>query len=234
MVTEWLEWARGPAFRFSIALMILGLFRLMILNTSNILDIMSRSRGRSIPWKSVLGDTANWLFPYKKMRPHAFFAITSFVFHVAVIVTPVFLAAHIELWRRGTGAGWAAIPQAVADYMTWIAIAAAGVLFAKRASARVARALSRPQDYLLPLLIMIPFVSGYLAAHPGVNPFDYSATMLVHVLSGNVVLVLIPFTKLSHAVLFPTTQLMSEMAWHLSPGSGKRVAVTLGKENEPV
>jgi nitrate reductase gamma subunit len=168
------------------------------------------------------------------MRPHAFFAITSFLFHISIIATPLFLAAHVELWRRGTGIGWAAIPQTVADYMTLVAIVAGLFLFVKRTSARVARALSRPQDYILPLLILVPFVSGYLAAHPGISPFDYSATMLVHVLSGNVVMVLVPFSKLSHVVLFPTTQLMSEMAWHLAPGSGERVAVTLGKENEPI
>ena len=163
-----------------------------------------------------------------------FFAIFSFLFHVAIIVTPIFLAAHISLWRRGTGIGWAAIPQTAADYLTLIAIVAGVVLLAKRMSAQVARTISRPQDYVLPLVILIPFVSGYLAMHPGINPFDYNATMFVHVMSGNIVMVLIPFSKLSHAVLFPTTQLVSEMAWHLAPGSGERVALTLGKENEPI
>lgn len=233
-MTEWLEWARGPAFRFSIVLMILGLLRLAILNLVSIADVMARSKGRNIPWRTVFGDTASWLFPYKKMRPQAVFAITSFLFHVSVIVTPIFLAAHVLLWQRGLGVSWAAVPQTVADYLTLIAIVSGLILFGKRASARVGRALSRPQDYVLPLLILVPFISGYLAMHPGINPFDYSATMLVHVLSGNVVLVLIPFSKLSHAVLFPTTQLMSEMAWHLAPGSGERVAATLGKENRPI
>ncbi len=233
-MTEWLDWARGPAFRFSIGLMILGLVRLTLLNFLNIVNVRTRTKGRNIPWKTVLGDTANWLFPYKKMRPHIFFTVTSFLFHISIIVTPIFLAAHIALWRRGTGLGWVAIPQTAADYLTLIAIVAGVVLFAKRVSARMARALSRPQDYVVPLLILIPFVSGYLAMHPGINPFDYSATMFVHVMSGNFVLVLIPFSKLSHAVLFPTTQLVSEMAWHLAPGSGERVALTLGKENEPI
>jgi nitrate reductase gamma subunit len=158
----------------------------------------------------------------------------SFLFHIAVIVTPLFLAAHIALWYRGTGMSWAAIPQVVADYLTLLAIATGVVLFVRRVSARATRALSRPQDYLLPLILMVPFVSGYLAMHPGLNPFDYNATMFVHVMSGNLILVLIPFSKLSHAVLFPTTQLMSEMAWHLAPGSGERVALTLGKEQKPI
>ena len=122
----------------------------------------------------------------------------------------------------------------VADYLTLLAIVTALILFLKRVSTRDTRMLSRLQDYILPLLIMIPFASGYLAMHPTTNPFDYNATMFVHVMSGNVILVLMPFSKLSHAVLFPTTQLVSEMAWHLAPGAGENVVLSLGKENEPI
>lgn len=233
-MAEWLDWARGPFFRLSIALMILGLLRLAILNTVNILNVLYRARDRGIPWSTVLSDTARWFFPYKKVQPQIVFTIASFLFHVSAIVTPIFLAAHIQLWQRGVGLSWAAIPQVVADYLTLLAIAAAAVLFFKRVSAQATRALSRTQDYLLPLLMMVPFISGYLAMHPAVNPFEYNATMFVHVMSGNVLLVLIPFSKLSHVVLFPTTQLVSEMAWHLAPGAGQSVALTLGKENEPI
>ncbi len=233
-MAELLEWARGPGFRFSIALMILGLLRLIALNTVNIVNVVSRARDKNIPWGTVLRDTGRWFFPYKKIRPQVVFTMTSILFHIAVIVTPIFLAAHVMLWERGTGIAWATIPQKIADYLTLLAIATAAILFYKRISARATRALSRTQDYLIPLLIMIPFASGYLAMHPSINPFAYDATMFVHVMSGNIVLVLLPFSKLSHAVLFPTTQLVSEMAWHLVPNSGENVALTLGKENKPI
>lgn len=233
-MTEWLEWARGPAFRFSILLMILGLLRLAVLNVVNITNVVSRARDKNIPWRKVITDTARWFFPYKTAKPQLFFTVVSILFHVSVIITPVFLGAHIMLWQRGIGISWAAIPQVLADYLTLLAIATAAVLFFKRVSAKATRALSRPQDYLLPLLIMVPFASGYLAMHPASSPFDYNATMFVHVMSGNLVLVLIPFSKLSHAILFPTTQLVSEMAWHLVPNSGEKVVLSLGKENEPI
>lgn len=233
-MAEWLDWARGPGFRFSILVMILGLLRLAVINTLNIVNIVSHARDKNIPWKTVLRETAKWVFPTTKIHKQTIFAISSIVFHLSVIITPIFLAAHISLWRRGIGLGWPSIPQTVADYLTLIALASAAVLLYKRVSARASRALSRASDYVIPLLIMIPFASGYLAMHPSINPFSYDATMLVHVLAGNVVLVLLPFSKLSHAVLFPTTQLVSEMAWHLVPNSGENVAMILGKENEPI
>jgi len=182
----------------------------------------------------VIADTAKWLLPFRKVRSQRFLAIVSILFHIAVIITPIFLSAHISLWRRGIGFGWFAISQPIADYLTILAILTAIALFCRRVSARATRSLSRPQDYLLPLLIIIPFLSGYLAMHPAYNPFSYDATMFIHVMAGNLLLVLVPFSKLSHIVLFPTTQLMSEMAWHLVPDSGIEVALTLGKENEPI
>ena len=70
--------------------------------------------------------------------------------------------------------------------------------------------------------------------HPGMNPFSYEAMLFVHVMSANLVLVLIPITKLSHMALIPGVQLVSEVAWRWPPDAGSKLAVTLGKENEPI
>ena len=94
--------------------------------------------------------------------------------------------------------------------------------------------LSRFQDYALPLLIALPFASGFLVMHPAWSPFSRDAALLVHVLSADVLLFLIPLTKLNHMVLLPTTQLVSELAWHFPPDAGHHVAVALGKVNEPI
>jgi nitrate reductase gamma subunit len=231
---QWLEWARGPFFRFSLALMVLGLLRLFILNTLNLREILRRANEREIPWKYMLRETFSWLLPVKKSSHHPVYTVVSFIFHLAIIITPIFLGAHIRLWERGLGISWPALPQVVADYLTLIALVTALMLFALRARARAARALSRLQDYALPLLIAVPFLTGYLAMHPALNPVAYNPTMLVHVLSANLVLILLPFSKLSHVVLLPTAQVVSEMAWFLEYDSGSKVAAALGKEHEAI
>ena len=86
----------------------------------------------------------------------------------------------------------------------------------------------------MPPIIAVPFVSGFLVMHPAVNPFSYEAVLLVHVISANLVFVLMPVTKLSHCVLLPATHFISEVAWHFPPDAGGRVAVALGKENEAI
>ena len=156
------------------------------------------------------------------------------LFHVCIIVTPIFLGAHIMLWERGLGISWPAISNSLANYLTLIGIATGIALFVDRLSARASRALSRPQDFLLPVLIVVPLASGYLAMHPDINPFGYNGTMFVHVMAGNLIFLLIPFSKMSHMALFPGTQLVSELGWHLQPGAGQQVALALGKENDPL
>ncbi|MCP4675098.1 MAG: hypothetical protein GY854_06255 [Deltaproteobacteria bacterium] len=207
------------------------------MSTLNMVSIIraSRKNGRQVPWGSIIVATLKWIIPFKKgLQQRAFFSITSMLFHVCIIITPIFLGAHILLWERGVGIGWPAIGNLAADYLTLVAMVTGTLLFVQRVGPRESRAISRPQDYLLPLLIVIPFASGYLAMHPWLNPFDYTGTMFVHVMSGNLIFLLIPFTKISHVALFPGTQLVSELGWHLAPGAGQKIAATLGKENEPI
>jgi hypothetical protein len=56
----------------------------------------------------------------------------------------------------------------------------------------------------------------------------------VHLLSANLIFLLIPLTKLSHMVLLPEVQLVSEVAWHWPEDAGTRVGVALGKEKQPI
>ena len=58
--------------------------------------------------------------------------------------------------------------------------------------------------------------------------------LLIHMLAGNLALILTPLTKIVHCVLYPLTQLLSEIGWHFPAESGRHVAIALAKENEPV
>ena len=234
---QWLEWARGPVFRACFVIMLLGLARAVLLNTVSIVSLIyqSRKKGREVAWGPILSATSQWLFPIKKgFEARAFFSFTSMLFHVCIIVTPIFLGAHILLWQRGLGISWPALGNVAADYLTLLAIIAGGVLIAQRVGASASRAISRGQDYFLPVLLIAPFVTGYLAMHPNLNPFGYYGTMFVHVMSANLIFLLIPFTKMSHVALFPGTQLISDLGWHLKAGAGQQVAIALGKENESI
>jgi len=187
-----------------------------------------------MPYRKIAKATLAWLFPVTRFGQRALLGVTSFVFHVAIIIVPVLLAGHIALWHRGLGLSWPAIPNGLADILTIVAIVAAVVLVVERAIARDKRAMSRFQDYFLPPLIALPFVAGFMVMHPSWNPFPYQVTLLVHVMSANLLMIMIPTTKLSHAALMAESHLITEAAWHWPPDAGRQVAVALGKEGEPV
>jgi len=232
---ECLEWARGPLFRFAILFMALGMVRLVVLSILNLRAAIKRAGNKETSLGPVLASTLRWLVPHGgAVGRHPVLTTASVMFHVAMIIIPIFLGAHVLLWERGLGVSWPVLGQTWADVLTLVGAAAGAVLISQRLFVRAARELSRPQDYLLPSLIITTFVAGFLAMHPAINPFAYDSTLFVHVISGNLILVALPFSKLSHALLFPITRLVSEMGWHLAPDAGQRVAVTLNKENERV
>jgi nitrate reductase gamma subunit len=234
MIEFWLELARGPVFRVALVLMILGLLRHAILTWIGITRMIASAGDRRIPYCRVVCTTLLWLFPFTKLNNRLWYSITSVVFHVGLIVTPLFLAAHIRLWKHGLGFSWTAVSHDAADVLTIATIAAGITLVTGRIANRHSRAISRFQDFVLPVLLIVPFLSGLLASRPALNPFSYEGIMLVHVMSGNLILTLIPFSKLAHAVLLPTAQLVSEVAWHFPADSGAKVALALQKEANQV
>jgi hypothetical protein len=232
---QWLEWARGPVFKFAFLVMVLGLLRHLVIAVAGIAQALYRAGDKNIPYKAVFRTTLDWLLPYKKLgvnRP--LYSAFSAVFHIGLILTPIFLFPHIQLWRQGLGIQWPSIPHALADILTLITIATALGLIVGRLGSNEARRISRFQDVLLPPLLMVPFITGFLAMHPAWNPADYNAVMLVHVMSANLIFILIPFTKMGHIILLPTTQLVSEVGWHFPAESGDDVARALKKENMPI
>ena len=231
---EWLEWARGPAFVFSFTLMILGLARNFLLTIWGVIKSISNAGDKQIPWKNITAVSFSWMFPLKKLKERIWYSLASILFHIGIILVPVFLIEHVALWQRGIGISWPTINQSLADGLTLVTIVMIIALLIGRTINRTARALSRGQDYVLLVIIALPFVSGFLASHPSLNPFNYNGTMLVHVLSANLIMCLIPFTKLCHGVIIPLTQLVAEVGWHFPPNTGERVRQILGKEVESV
>jgi nitrate reductase gamma subunit len=231
---QWLEWARGPAFRFAFVLMVLGLLRHIVMTVVGFILTLRRAGDKSIPYKVVFKTTLQWLMPVGKLGNRLSYSITSVAFHVGLMLTPIFLLPHIELWKRGLGISWPSLAHLAAEILTLVAIAAAVGLLIGRLGNRDSRRISRPQDIVLPVVIAIPFISGFLAMHPVWNPISYNTIMFLHVMSANLIFVSIPFTKLGHIVILPATQLVSEVGWHFPAESGDDVTIALEKENVPI
>jgi len=230
-----LDFARGPLFRLTFAIMALGLLRILVLDIIAAVSAYRRAGDKSMPWRLIFRRSVEWFVPVKRMfhnRP--VYSVYSILFHVGLILVPIFLFAHVQLWDKAIGFAWPSLPETVADILTVSTIVFALLLFASRVFKRTSSFLSRKQDFFWPLLLIVPFITGFICANLGVRPGTYQAFMLIHVLSGELIFVLIPFTKIAHCVLMPLSQVICTLAWKFPPETDDKVCTTLGKKGAPV
>lgn len=146
-----------------------------------------------------------WLIPFgsRSMREKPVFTALSYTFHVCLLVTPIFLLGHNILWDERWGFSWFSLSESTTDYMTMIFFVAAAGLIIRRLALPEVRIVSTAYDYLLLLIAVAPFVTGFLAYHQW-GP--YKTMLIIHILCGEIMLIAIPFTKLSHMLVFFLTR----------------------------
>jgi nitrate reductase gamma subunit len=222
---QWLEFAEGPLFAAAFLVMLLGLARHVFLQM-HLLATKGRTLHR-VYWRRIVADSLSWAFPVRHlMRGTIVLTFSSILFHGGAILVPLFLADHVVLWEDFFRVPLPSLDPGIADYLTVLTIASLVVLLAYRLLIPRSHALSKPGDYVILIMVLLPFLSGCLAAHPSVNPLPWQFMMLIHVLSAEALFVIVPFTKLAHIVLFPFDRL-SQVHWQLRPGAGEQVATAL-------
>ncbi|MCG6913424.1 respiratory nitrate reductase subunit gamma [bacterium BMS3Abin03] len=230
---QWIEFAKGPLFAFTFLIMILGLARHFIIQFYSIF-ISKGKQLKNVSWRKIFSDMFSWVVPVKHLiKGTRIFSTVSFIFHVAAILVSVFFIDHIVLWQNYLGIDLPSIGRALADILTLVVIGCILVLIACRIFVRRQREMRRKSDYVLLIMVLLPFLFGFLAGHPAINPFPWNTAMLIHILSGEALFVVIPFTKLSHIVLYFFDRL-SVVHWQLKPGAGDKVAKALFGEEAKV
>lgn len=237
-----LQFVRGPLFIMTFLFMILSLARLFVLHAIHVYSVMTNTEDTSVNPPALVRSIFDWVVPVKHLfRTRPAFSAVSFVWHIGLIVVPLLLVDHLLLWTRGLGLSTIGINLAViginrhiADVIVIVVIALTIVMFLYRASCRQLRAISEPMDYIIIVLLALPFITGFLAAHPSMNPVNYQLTMLIHILSAEAIFVLMPLTKLSHVALFPFGRISTEFYWKFPTGSGDVIASELFGEEAKV
>jgi nitrate reductase gamma subunit len=146
-----------------------------------------------------------WLVPYgtHNMRIRPLFTFVSFCFHFCLLITPLFVMGHAVRWQQSWGVRWWSLPPAIVDLMTLAVVFAGLFFFLRRATAPEVRNVTSSYDFLILLLVISPFVTGFLA-HRQWLPYDLMITL--HVICGALWLIAIPFTRLAHMLWFVFTR----------------------------
>jgi nitrate reductase gamma subunit len=160
------------------------------------------------PYMSVfygLRSLVHWVIPFAStnMRRRPEMTIVAFAFHICLILTPLFLLGH-NLWLdRSLGVRLWSLPEGAAHAMALIVILSGMFLLVRRWMLPEVRFVTTATDYLLLAIVLLPFVTGFIAHEQWI---PYKTTLIAHMLSGEIMLVAIPFTRLRHMLFFPFTR----------------------------
>jgi len=198
------QFVSGPLARLAFAVFFAGslyrwvhLFALVRRKEKFIFSIMS--------WKYSLRSIFHWMIPFAavNMRKHPLLTIVTFIFHICLLAAPVFLLSHAVLWEAFWNIRLWTFPDRIADLMTLAVIGSCLFFAVRRIKEPEVRYLTFASDYALLGMVALPFVTGFLAYHQW---GDYPFFMVLHILSGEILLAVIPFTRLSHMLFSPFTR----------------------------
>jgi len=156
--------------------------------------------------KFSLRSLLHWVIPFFSVnwRKRPVITIVTFLFHIGLVFTPIFLLSHNILWRESWGITWWSLPEWIADIMTLIVIFCCVFFFLRRVFASEVRFVTYDSDYLILVIAFMPFMTGFLAYHQLLLP--HKTMVILHILFGEIMLIAIPFTRLGHMFYFFLTR----------------------------
>jgi nitrate reductase gamma subunit len=193
------EFARGPLVWIAFIVFVVGsLYKLVST------FLLARKEKTVIPTMSVrfgVRSLFHWVVPFtsRNQRLNPVLTLVSYAFHLCLLVTPLFLMGHAVLWRESWGVSWWSLPAEIADVMTLVVVFGCLFFALRRIAAPEVRNVTTYQDFLLLLLVVAPFLTGFFARQQWL---PYKPVLIIHIVTGALFLMAIPTTWLSHMLWF--------------------------------
>lgn len=196
--------ATGPLAWAAFAIFIVG----SIWRVGSMISVARKKEMSSVAYMSAphsFRSIAHWLTPFGTLgwKENPGITVATFLFHISLLLLLLFAPGHTVMWDYSFGIGLWSLPENLADILTLIAVGCCGYFLYRRLMVPAVRYVTTPHDWAVLALVALPFVSAFLAKW---QVGDALFMSLVHVLSGEAVLIAIPFTRLSHALLSPFTR----------------------------
>ena len=193
---EFLTWVRGPGLNLAIGIFLLGvIWRLIEIYSLGRMPELSVPR--HVPGAAGLQTGFRRSLPPPGMRKRSPISyIGGYTFHIGLAVAVFLFAPHILLIEDLTGLSWPALPSPLVDLATVITLAAMLLVLVDRLAKPVKRFLSTFEDYFSWAVTFLPVLTGFLAVKHMLLP--YTTMLALHILSVEILLAVLPFTKLFH------------------------------------
>lgn len=153
----------------------------------------------------ALRSILHWITPFGTVnwRSKPYLTVVTFSFHICLLLVPIFLFAHVILWKQAFNLSWWFMSDAVSDVLTLIVIGGCIFFAVRRLVKPDVKYLTSLSDFVLLAIVVAPFITGFWTYHQWVG---YRAVGIAHIVAGELMLAAIPFTRLSHMIFFPFTR----------------------------
>ena len=156
-------------------------------------------------WRYSLRSIFHWIIPFatENWKRHPVLTIATFTFHICLFFTPIFLIAHNVLFEEAWDISFWTLSDSSADFMTFLVIFTCIFFLIRRIVSPEVKFVTSASDYIILAIVSAPFITGFIAYHQW---FNYDIFLILHIVAGEIMLITIPFSRLSHMLFSPFTR----------------------------
>lgn len=200
----------GPMLWIAFGLFISGtvfqVFRFYLLTRSATFTIPVKvtRKKQSAPDRNLLLDRTSLGYRLVQMKltlpgRRPVFTLLSTFFHVNLVLLPFFVQGHTMMVGFATDLFLPSLPDVFVDLMTILTLLCAFIFLTRRLCVKEVRSITSFSDFVMLALAVAPFITGFMAYH---QLFDCRTMIVMHMASSELMLILIPFTRLAHMIYF--------------------------------
>ena len=201
-----LEFARGPALKFALAVFCLGvLWRLVGTVLQRYHGRFTEPRNRffkSFMLGLLVAGSRSWPHP-EFIKRTGYGELLGYSYHIGLFLVMLAFTPHILFIHSLFGVSWPALPSNIITVIAVLTFTLLVAVLVRRLTYNVLRMLSNFDDYFSWFVTALVIVTGLMAtAHYGA---PYQTLLAWHILSFDLLMIWFPFGKLMHAFyIFPS------------------------------
>ena len=216
------EFIEGPLILMSFAVFFLGvlfqIYRFFSLTREKERGILNLDLKNQSSLQGLGSQVRTWIKLLKRtiFGTHPVVIVVTCVFHILILIVPIFLLAHNIFLEAAWGIQFGSFFDSISDALTLLVLLGGLFFLCRRIFLRQVRSITTSYDYLILIIVLAPFITGFFATHQW---FDYRTMIFLHILSGEIMLITIPFTRLGHMIFFFLYRFMIGSEYSFAPGS---------------
>ncbi|HDH87295.1 MAG TPA: hypothetical protein ENF36_04510 [Desulfobacteraceae bacterium] len=160
-------------------------------------ETIKNSRDKDYRWRYSVTTLGRSFLPFHSaFRKKPLYATLRYIFHICLIVVPIWFSGHITLWEESRFEWtWRSLPDVWADWMTLLLLGLAAYFIIRRIAAKDIRFNSSIPDYVIIILTALPFVTGYFLTHGSLDSIAFLGNNMwtIHILSGEAMIIMAAF-----------------------------------------